>query len=145
MGKISYVGRSLMPAEYIALREAVGWTPVDFTQAALATRMDLFSVVVLTESSEAIGCCRVLGDGVLYFYIQDLIVVPKFQRRGVGTKIMEIVFSWLGAKASSQAFAGLMAAPGTAAFFTRFGFVPRPEGGPGMQLAEMSRLRSGQA
>lgn len=145
MGKISYVGRSLMPAEYMGLREAVGWTPVDFTQAALATRMDLFSIVVLTEESEAIGCCRVIGDGVLFYYIQDLIVAPKYQRRGVGTKIIELVFSWLSTRAQAHAFIGLMAAPGTAGFFTRLGFAVRPEDGPGMQLTEMSLLRSGRA
>lgn len=145
MGKISYVGRSLMPDEYASLRVAAGWPPVTIEQAALATRMDLFSIVVLNDDTEAIGCCRVLGDGVLSFYLQDLIVAPRYQRRGVGTKIVELVFSWLEAKARQGAFVGLMAAPGTAGFFTRLGFAPRPGEAPGMQLVEPIRLRGGNA
>jgi GNAT superfamily N-acetyltransferase len=145
MGKISYVGRSLMPEEYTGLRAAAGWAALDYAQAALATRMDLFSVVVLTEEGEAIGCCRVLGDGVTSFYLQDLIVAPKYRRRGVATRIVKLVFSWLASKAPPAAFVGCMAAPGTEGFFARLGFAARAGDAPGMQLVEPLRAAAGRA
>ena len=135
MGKISYVGRSIMPQELVALRAAGGLPPLDFARAAMATRMDLFSVIVLTEDGDPIGCCRVLGDGVTAVWLHDLIVAPKYRRRGVGTKIVELVFSWLGAKAAPDAVVGLMAAPGTEPFFASLGFAPRATDAPGMVLA----------
>ena len=145
MGKISYVGRSLMPDEYIALRAAAGLPPLDYTQAAMATRMDLFSVVVLTEDSVPIGGCRVLGDGVTALYLQDLVVAPKYRRHGVGTKIVELVFSWIAAKAAPGALVGLLAAPGTESFFAKLGFAARPAEAPGMVLAGASHPTAGNA
>ena len=36
-----------------------------------------------------------IGDGVLTFYIQDVLVVPKLQRNGVGSKAMELLLAHL--------------------------------------------------
>jgi GNAT superfamily N-acetyltransferase len=145
MGKISYVGRSLLPEEYLALRAAAGWPPLDYTQAAMATRMDLFSVVVLTEEGEAIGGCRVLGDGVTAVWLHDLVVAPKYRRRGVGSKIVELVFTWLAGKARPGLVVGCLAAPGTEPFFARLGFAARPADAPGMHLVAPLRGAAGSA
>jgi GNAT superfamily N-acetyltransferase len=85
----------------------------------------------------------VIGDGALTFYIQDLLVVPRMQRKGIGRKVMELVLGHLGSVAPPGAFIGLMAAPGTEAFFARQGFAARPADAPAMQLS--APLRAGQA
>ena len=143
MAKISYIGRSIMPQEYLHLRRELGLPDPGFPVAARALRDDLFNVVVLLDGETPVACGRVIGDGVLTFLIQDVLVVPKFQRRGIGSKIMGIVLGHLETVAQPGAFVGLMAAPGTEAFFAKHGFAARPEDAPGMQLA--LRQKSGQA
>jgi len=143
MAKISYIGRSVMPQEFMQVRQELGLPALAFPIAARAVRDDLFNVVVLLDGETPVACARVLGDGVLTFLIQDLLVVPKMQRKGVGSKIMAIVLGHLETVAQPGAFIGLMAAPGTEAFFAKHGFAARPEDAPGMQLAPLSK--SGQA
>ena len=139
MAKISYVGRSIMPQEFMSIREELGLPAVGFATAARALRDDLFDVVVLLDGETPVACCRVIGDGVLTFYVQDLLVVPKMQRKGIGTKVMGLVLGHLGSMAPPGAFVGLMAAPGTEAFFAKHGFAARPADAPGMQLSLLQR------
>ena len=143
MAKISYVGRSIMPQEFMRIREELGLPALPFAAAARALRDDLFDVVVLLDGETPVACCRVIGDGALTFYVQDLLVVPKMQRKGVGTKVMGLVLGHLGTIAPPGAFVGLMAAPGTESFFARNGFAARPADAPGMQL--LSLQKAGQA
>ena len=91
----------------------------------------LFSVCVILEN-KLIGCGRVIGDGGIYFYVQDIIVLPEFQGKGVGGRIMDAVMEFLKAHARDGAFVGLMAAEGVSKFYERFGFKKRPSDAPGM-------------
>ena len=143
MAKISYVGRSIMPQEFMRIREELGFPAVTFAAAARALRDDLFDVVVLLDGETPVACCRVIGDGALTFYVQDLLVIPRMQRKGIGTKVMGLVLGHLGSMAPPGAFIGLMAAPGTEGFFAKHGFAARPQDAPGMQLAALPK--AGQA
>ena len=143
MAKISYIGRSIMPQEFMHVREALGLPAVGFPVAARALRDDLFDVVVLLDGETPVACCRVIGDGALTFYVQDLLVVPKMQRKGIGRKVMELVLGHLGSVAPPGAFIGLMAAPGTEGFFAKHGFAARPADAPGMSLSTLPK--AGQA
>ena len=75
---------------------------------------------------------RVIGDGSIYFYIQDLIVLPEYQEMGVGRLIMEQIEKYLQNNAPKGAFIGLMAAENTTGFYENFGYMVRPEQKPGM-------------
>ena len=143
MATLSYLGRSVMPQEFMQVRQALGLPALAFPVAARAVRDDLFNVVVLIDGETPVGCARVIGDGVLTFLIQDVLVAPKYQRKGIGSKIMGIVLGHLETIAQPGAFIGLMAAPGTEGFFAKHGFAARPEDSPGMQLAPQQK--SGQA
>jgi len=143
MAKLSYIGRSVMPQEYLQVRQELGLPTLAFPVAARAVRDDLFNVIVLLDGETPVACARVIGDGVLTFLIQDVLVAPKYQRKGIGSKIMGIILGHLETVAQPGAFVGLMAAPGTEAFFARLGFAARPEDAPGMQLAPQQK--SGQA
>ena len=117
--------------EYQRLREAVGWDSVDAEATETGLRNALFSVCVI-HKDEIIGCGRVVGDGGIYFYIQDIIVLPEFQGRGLGRCIMDVVMGHLTSHAHPNAFIGLMAAKGVAGFYEKYGFAERPPGRPGM-------------
>ncbi len=118
-------------SEYNKLRSVVGWDGADEQAASEALRHSLFSVVAL-DGDAVIGCGRVVGDGGLYFYIQDLIVHPDYQHRGCGKLLMTELMSFVKKKARSGAFIGLMAAEGLGKYYESFGFRERHPKAPGM-------------
>ncbi len=117
--------------EYQRLREAVGWESVDAEATETGLRNALFSVCLI-HKHEVIGCGRVVGDGGIYFYIQDIIVLPEFQGEGLGRRIMDAVMGYLRSHAHSNAFIGLMAAKAVSGFYEKYGFAERPPDRPGM-------------
>ena len=127
--KIEY--RSSTVSEYRKLRGLVGWWETDENATYMALKNSLFSVVAV-EHGTVIGFGRVIGDGGLYFYIQDLIVHPEFQNKGFGRSLMKELMVYITANAKSGAFVGLMAAKGLEKYYEPFGFKSRDEDAPGM-------------
>lgn len=84
--------------------------------------------------SKLIGFGRVVGDGALYFYLQDVIVLPNYQGKGIGYAITQRLVNHVLAVAPQGAFVGLMAAPGVASLYEKFGFTCRPQDMQGMSL-----------
>ena len=117
--------------EYQRLRHAVGWSEMTDEGLAVGLPRALFSVVLQLDG-ETIGCGRVVGDGGLYFYIQDIIVLAEHRGRGLGRLIMDAVMGYLERTAKPGAFVGLMAAEDIAPFYEKLGFRVRPERQPGM-------------
>ena len=125
------VERSPTLEEYRRLRRAVGWGDVETGAIEVGLRNSLFSVCIVL-ANEVIGCGRVIGDGGVYFYIQDIIVLPEFQGKGIGRRIMGAVMEYLNTHARNGAFVGLMAAKGVSKFYERYGFKERPSDAQGM-------------
>lgn len=118
-------------SEYKKLRGLVGWWKTVETAIDMALKNSLFSVVAV-EHDTVIGFGRVIGDGGLYFYIQDLIIHPEFQNKGFGKSLMKELMNYIMSSAKSGAFVGLMAAKGLEKYYARFGFKARDEDAPGM-------------
>jgi ribosomal protein S18 acetylase RimI-like enzyme len=118
-------------SEYHNLRKSVGWWRTEEACTEAALNNSLFSVVAVKDG-DMIGLGRIIGDGGLYFYIQDLIVHPTHQRMGIGKKLMAELMTHLKANAKPGAFIGLMAAAGLTKYYELFGFKARPTGAPGM-------------
>ena len=118
-------------SEYKKLRGLAGWWETVETAIDTALKNSLFSVVAI-EHDTAIGFGRVIGDGGLYFYIQDLIIHPDYQAKGLGKSLMNELMSYIMSSAKSGAFVGLMAARGLEKYYDRFGFKARDEDAPGM-------------
>ncbi len=111
--------------EFVTLRAACGWGAVDPAIAERALTAGLIGVVA-RDGDRLAGFGRVVGDGVLYFYIQDVIVHPDFRGRGVGRLIVEALLAEVLRQAPVGATIGLMAAAGKEGFYQKFGFVRRP-------------------
>jgi GNAT superfamily N-acetyltransferase len=117
--------------EYLRLREAVGWICQDIKATKIGLHNSLFSVCMIYKD-EVIAYGRVVGDGGIYFYIQDVIVLPKFQGKGIGKQIMNAIMNYLEKNHHPNAFIGLMAAKGVTGFYEKFDFKKRPDDSPGM-------------
>jgi len=125
--------RSPTVTEYTRLRELAGWWGTENNATEIALRHSLFSVVAV-EKENVIGFGRIIGDGGLYFYIQDLIIHPDFQKRGFGKQLMNELMAYITINAKSGAFVGLMAAKGVGKYYEVFGFKARATDAPGMYL-----------
>lgn len=108
--------------EYIYLCSSVGWENfMNFEVAETSIRNSVFSVIV-KENHNIIGMGRVVGDGAVYFYIQDIVVHPEHQGKGIGENIMSALMTYLQENAPDKAFIGLFASKGKEAFYERYDF-----------------------
>ena len=119
--------------DYMTLRALVGWSVVSRKAIDSSLPNSLYSICVYHDN-QLIGYGRVIGDNGIYFYIQDVIVHPRFQRMGIGRKIMIKILNFLKTHADPTAFVGLMVAKGYFAFYKPYGFKIRPTDAPGMFL-----------
>ncbi len=125
MKNIVYTEELPTSAEYNQMREDTGWGQycVQTTEKALAN--SLFSVCA-RQNGQLVGYGRVVGDGAIIFYIQDVIVLEEYQNTGIGSEIMRRIFSYISSVAVRNSIVGLLSAIGKEGFYERFGFIPRP-------------------
>jgi GNAT superfamily N-acetyltransferase len=112
-------------ADYNRLRAAVGWGRLDLALVSAALPHSLYGVCAFVGET-LVGMARVIGDGGLVFYIQDVIVLPDHQGQGIGARMMAAVMEYIRAHASQNSVIGLMSAKGKENFYTRYGFSARP-------------------
>jgi GNAT superfamily N-acetyltransferase len=121
-GGFEILDRVPTTAEYRALCEAVGWGElINFGAAAAALPRSLHAVVAQADD-RAVGMGRIVGDGAIFFYVQDVAVRPGYRGRGIGAAILDALVSWVRRNAAERSFLGLFAVTGTEAFYERFGF-----------------------
>ena len=126
---------TVTPETYFKMRNAVHWKALSKTQAekALANSLCTFCV---TLAGQPIGMARLVGDGAVICYVQDLIIHPNAQGMGVGTMLLEAVIREVEdlTEPGTEMMLDLMCAKGREGFYERFGFVARPTDtlGPGM-------------
>lgn len=107
--------------EYRLLREVAGLSPKSAAAANRGLPHSLFSVCI-RDSGTLIGMGRVVGDGGLNFEVVDVAVHPDYQRRGIGTRIMEAVMEFINSAAPDSAYVSLLADGGAAELYRKFGF-----------------------
>lgn len=120
---------------YLYLRESVGWKPLTDEQAQRAIAGSILTVTAYDEG-KPVGMGRLVGDGAVICYIQDLIVIPEYQGQGVGQMIIESLIDYVEEIQipGTQIMLDLMCAKGREDFYKKYGFNPRPTDrlGPGM-------------
>ena len=131
MSDFQLLQRSPTVEEYQQLRKAVGWYVVNNEATEQGLQNSLYSVC-LVHGETVVGCGRIVGDSGIYFYLQDIIVLPEFQGKGGGRMIMDRMMQFLKSHAAPNAFVGLMAAKDVAGFYEQYGFSRRPADRPGM-------------
>lgn len=123
---ITYSEHPPTVVEYNQLREDVGWGAIADTDAVKqGIKWSLYHVTV-RDGAEIIGMGRIIGDGAIIFYIQDVIIKKKYQGQGIGARIMERLMTYIGQTAAEGAVIGLLAAKGKEGFYEKFDFIPRP-------------------
>jgi len=109
---------------FVQLRAKIGWGETGSTMAKKSLECSLFHVVIYYQA-QLVAMGRIIGDGAMYFYIQDVIVDPDHQSQGLGKMIMENIESFLTQNAKKGATIGLLAAQGKEEFYKAWGYLER--------------------
>jgi GNAT superfamily N-acetyltransferase len=124
----SVLERAPTREEYEALCRAVGWgDDVNYTAATAALGNSLFQVVAEADG-DIVGMARVVGDGAMFFYVQDVAVAPPHQGKGIGSRMIQTIRDWLIANAPPKAQAFVFEADGRRSFYQERGFEPTGKG-----------------
>ena len=72
------------------LYQAVGWQLVQINLQMLEQALSHSLVIYLALDGDAVvGLIRLVGDGFSSVLVQDLIVLPIYQRQGIGSALMK--------------------------------------------------------
>lgn len=133
---IKLIENSISVEEYFYLRDKVNWKRLTQRQAELALKNCLFNVKAVDENGNVVGMGRIVGDGAVISYIQDLIVVPEAQGKKTGSLIIQRLIDYVKSirEEESTMMLCLMCAKGREPFYIKHGFMERPNDnlGPGM-------------
>ena len=132
---ITYEENILSAKQFLKLRESVGFRVIDEVQAAKAIENGLYNVVA-KDGDRVVGMGRLVGDGYIYWYVQDVVIDPEYQGRGIGKEIMRYLTEYIENNSipDTEVTIALMAAIGKEDFYTKLGYFTRPteKFGPGM-------------
>jgi len=125
--------------EYYELYSSVGWHTPSKEQIKKALQNSLLTVKAEIDGA-TVGMGRLIGDGSLSFVVKDVAILPKYQRQGIGKKIMESMIAHIkeeipkGQNVCVELFSGFE----KEAFYEQFGFDKKPDGfvGHGMMMLE---------
>ncbi len=133
---VTLIENDITVEEYLYLRKKVGWAELGYDQAGMALNNSIIIVKALDRAGKLVGMGRMVGDGAVICYIQDLIVIPCAQGKGIGSMIIKRLKEYaLSIKQENTTMMlCLMCAKGREAFYEKHDFIPRPNDklGPGM-------------
>ena len=84
--------RAYNEADILRLYESVGWTAYTDHPEVLRTGFEN-SMLILTayEGDQLLGIIRAVGDGYTVVFIQDILVFPEYQRKGIGSALLQAI------------------------------------------------------
>ncbi|WP_228768464.1 GNAT family N-acetyltransferase [Shewanella sp. TC10] len=109
---------------FTSLRIDAGWWLIDSALAKVSLDNSLFHVGIYNHD-KLLAYGRVIGDGALFYYVQDVVVLTEYQGRGLGHFIMLAIGSFLDTAVTKGATVGLLSVKGKEPFYLRYGFKPR--------------------
>lgn len=124
---LNYAENALTAKDFAYIRKSIGWAEKLEIQIEKALKNGLYSISVY-DGKNVIGMGRLVGDGAMYWYVQDVVVLTEYQGKGIGREIMKRLISYITSSSQSNTSitVGLMAAKGKAGFYTKLGFRSRP-------------------
>jgi len=108
--------------EHRQLAEAVGWSAAFNWATVPASLRGSLAGVVAIRDGEVVGMGRLVGDGAMYFYVQDLVVLPAHQGSGIGKALVAALLEHVASVAPATAFVGLFATDEAIPLYERMGF-----------------------
>lgn len=121
------------PEAFKALYATTGWGSGDRPLTDFETALSgSWASVAVHAGGQLVGFGRVISDGCLHAYVNEMIVHPEWQGRGIGQALLHRLLARCAAAGIRDI--QLFAARGKRAFYERQGFAARPGDAPGMQF-----------
>ena len=131
MEKVQYelVDNVLSAEDFIRLKVATGFIDRPLQQVERALKNGLFNVSAVCDG-KVVGMGRLVGDGAMYWYLQEIIVLPEYQGKGIGKSIVNRLIEHIKSEAvpGTKIEIGLTAVKGKEPFYEKFGFSVCPTG-----------------
>lgn len=124
---LEYIDKAPTLEEYKEMRRLVNFMQLSDRIASNALN-NAFHITVVRDGGRAVGMIRVLSDGSYANFITDVIVIPEYQRQGIGTELMRRTVEYMRSTISEgeTIVLYLMSATGKESFYKQFGFRTRP-------------------
>lgn len=104
-------------------------------QLELALSKSLYQISIY-DNDKPIAMGRLLGDGVYYYMISEVVVIEEYRNKKIGTMVLNKLLEYISNNSSKDTCIYLMSAKNKEEFYKKFGFISRPNEkyGPGMIL-----------
>ncbi len=124
---IEYRENTLTAEEYLAIERQMGDPMTTQEQAERAIANQLFAVTAVKDG-QIVGIARLLGDGAIYWYINDVWVLPEYQGKGIGRHMVSRLVEYVKEVSlpGTSVSLCLMCAKGKEGFYEKLGFFRRP-------------------
>ena len=124
---ITYIQKTPTPEEFNYLTNSVGWGIRENSIIKEALSNTIYSLCVY-DDDKLIGYGRIIGDKTIFLYIHDVMVIPEYQNKYIGTQIMNNLLNQIDVykKVNPDIRTYLGASKGKEKFYEKFGFISRP-------------------
>jgi len=131
--KIVYTNDLPRENEFFEIFQTTGWNQkYNLTSSELKVALhQSWYCLSAYHDEKLVGFGRILCDGVVHALILDLIVLPDYQRHGIGQSILDHLVN--RCKTHKIRDIQLFSAKGYSRFYKNRGFKERPEDAPGME------------
>lgn len=125
----------ITPEEFLELIESVGFKTYSKDQVIKALNNTMY-MVKITVNGELAAMGRVVGDESIVCMLSDVCVKPKFQKKGLGLKVITKLREMIeeNVKEGEKMQIELIPTAGNEKFYERGGFKYKPEKITGMYL-----------
>ena len=109
--------------DIVKLYKAGGWWKNSYNPSGIKNLIkgsSAFAVAIDKKSNEAIGMGRLISDKVSDAYIQDLVILPEYRKKGIGKLIVKTLINFCESKNIN--WIGLIAEPNQDGFYENLGF-----------------------
>lgn len=112
--------------EFNLLYDSVGWGSYSKEISKKSLDNTFYSISVY-DGDNIIGYGRLIGDTICFLYIQDIMVIPEYQSKKIGTMIMNKLPEKINKlkKENPDLRVYLGASKNRESFYEKFGFIKR--------------------
>jgi ribosomal protein S18 acetylase RimI-like enzyme len=109
--------------EIVELYKEGGWWKENYNPSELKHLIKgsfAFAIAIDSNIKKAIGMGRILSDGVSDAYIQDIVVLKKYRKKGIGNEIVKTLINHCKNKGIN--WISLISEPNQETFYEKLGF-----------------------
>ncbi|MBQ3530452.1 MAG: GNAT family N-acetyltransferase [Oscillospiraceae bacterium] len=114
--------------EILNLYNSVGWCSYTSRPGMLEHAFEhSLKILGAHDEEKLVGIIRAVGDGYSVLFIQDILVLPEYQRKGIGTKLLKSMLGFYPKVYQTQLVTDKTEK--TVEFYKSCGFLPYSETG----------------